>query len=723
MISARLSTLGRSFRTGKLANLIEYMSAGDPFVGAPGYVARKIPSKRPPIASLAGRLVQSLDARVNILSQKSMMDAEMTGLNMQKRRPSLGTWNEELWGINTVDASRGLYQDQQTSPLGPLSPTSPVSPSVQDPSQEAEISAAFLHQTLDRAPPPPPQDVYVPPPAEIKEVAEETPRKWWQRKPAKAEPSLGFFQLFRFADSRDRFLYLLGTICAILQGAGLPVTTIFMGELVFALISYNPACNEPGYVVPPGYPACDLISLTEAIQRGVLGYTIVGFIIFVCAYIATACFMIAGENQAKRIRELYFTSILRQDIGWFDQTKTGELTSRMIADTNLIQDGLSDKVAMIVQNIATFVSGFVIAFVRGWQLALVLCVVFPVLGVGAAFMSKVLATRATAGQDSYGNAGSVAEESISGIRTVVALGNEERCIQRYDEALQEGLEQGKKQSLTTGVGIGAMMLCIFSCYALAFWYGSILIEQGVYNGGQVLNVFFAVMIGAFSFGGMAPNVSSVGTAMGAAYKLYTTIDRKSPIDPLDQSGLKPAQVVGNVEFRNIEFVYPSRPDVPILGGADKKPFNLSVPTGATVALVGGSGSGKSTIVKLLERMYDPQAGQVFLDGVDVKSLNVRWLRSQIGIVSQEPVLFDTTIKKNILLGLPTETSGLSADDLDAMVVRAAKQANAHDFIMNFPRGYDTGVGERGTMMSGNYQLKLKLVAAWLYRGLTGECEG
>ncbi|KAI8928866.1 P-loop containing nucleoside triphosphate hydrolase protein [Entophlyctis helioformis] len=377
----------------------------------------------------------------------------------------------------------------------------------------------------------------------------------------------------------------------------------------------------------------------------------------------------------------------------------------MNADTALIQEGLSDKVGLILQFSAAFVSGFVIGFVKGWKLALVLCCVFPVLAGAAVVLSKILAGGSTEEQAAYASAGGVAQQVLSSMRTVVAFGGEARESDRYNKHLDEAERFGIRKALFNGMGVGFIQGVIFLVYALAFYYGNTLIPNDM-NGGQVLNVFFAIIIGAFSLGNATPHLSAIGTAQGAAFKIFETIDRVSPIDPLSANGAKPQKVDGNIEFKNIDFHYPSRTDVPIL-----KNFNLTVSSGQTVALVGASGSGKSTIVKLVERFYDPVNGIVTLDGQNVKDLNVAWLRQQIGIVSQEPTLFDTSIRQNILYGLRDDGEGLDKAKLDEMVKNACVMANAWEFISKLPNGVDTNVGEAGSMLSGGQKQRIAIARA------------
>ncbi len=237
------------------------------------------------------------------------------------------------------------------------------------------------------------------------------------------------------------------------------------------------------------------------------------------------------------------------------------------------------------------------------------------------------------------------------------------------------------------------MALLFFTYGLAFWYGSILIVDGKSTGGEVVNVFFSILLGTISIGSAAPFFSAVGNAMGAANNLFSTIDRIPSIDSNSSDGIKlnKSAVKGRLEFKNLKFHYPARPDVQVL-----KSFSLTIEPGETVALVGSSGSGKSTIVGLLERFYDPIEGQILLDGKDIKEINIKSLRTQIGLVGQEPVLFPESIRQNISWGANSDTPEPPLED----VIEACKKANAHDFINKLPEGYDTDVGEKGSLMSG-----------------------
>jgi ATP-binding cassette subfamily B (MDR/TAP) protein 1 len=236
-----------------------------------------------------------------------------------------------------------------------------------------------------------------------------------------------------------------------------------------------------------------------------------------------------------------------------------------------------------------------------------------------------------------------------------------------------------------------------------------MLRQDEITPGIVVNVFFAVLIGAFSLGNIAPDVQAMTAGKSSAASIFETIDRVPEIDSYNTSGTVIARenIRGSLNFDNISFVYPSRPDVPVLSN-----ISFKAEPGTTVALVGESGSGKSTIVSLLERFYDPTGGSISLDGVPLTQMNLTSLRQHIGLVSQEPVLFEGTVYDNVVMGLAGTPEEKQSDDLKMKKVEeACKQANAHEFITKLPSSYMTQVGERGLLLSGGQKQRLAIARA------------
>jgi len=345
----------------------------------------------------------------------------------------------------------------------------------------------------------------------------------------------------------------------------------------------------------------------------------------------------------------------------------------MLSDVNKVKEGICDKLGNAIQYFATFFIAVVMAFFKGWKLTLVILSCSPLLFAASLAFTKLAAVLNVNELKAYGKAGAIAEETLTAIRTVFAFNGSRKALDRYSEKLNTAKKFGIKKGFSTGILVGILWFVIFLLYAIGFWYGwKLSTEEADFNIGNIMAVFFLMLIGVFSLGNGGPYISTAASSRAAAYEIFQIIDRQPEINSSSDSGEKIEAMQGDIEYSQVEFSYPSRPDIPILRGAD-----IRIKAGSTVALVGHSGCGKSTCIQLLQRFYDPVGGAVRIDGVDVKTLNVKWLRGQLGVVSQEPVLFGTSISENIKFG--------KTDATDAEVVKAAQNANAHDFIMKLPQ--------------------------------------
>jgi ATP-binding cassette subfamily B (MDR/TAP) protein 1 len=374
---------------------------------------------------------------------------------------------------------------------------------------------------------------------------------------------------------------------------------------------------------------------------------------------------------------------------------------------NLVQDGIGQKIGLFVTGVSMFVSAIIIGFIRSWKLSLIMLAatlaLILMMGVNGTLMKKAQ----TLSIDEYATAASLAEEVLSSARNVAAYGTQKRLEEKYKAFVDRATQHDFKAKFWLSMMIAGMMGVLNLQYALAFWQGNRFLHSGELGVSNILTVVMALMIAGFSIGQNLPHIQAFGGATAAATKVFNTIERNSPIDPETDAGIIPEDFIGNLSFRNLKHVYPSRPDTTVLSD-----FNLDVPSGKMIALVGASGSGKSTIVGLLERFYLPMEGQIFLDGRDITTLNLRWLRQHMAIVSQEPVLFSTTIYESILHGLVnTEHQNASDGKKMELIEKAAKIANAHDFIMDLPEQYQTKVGERGGLLSGGQKQRVAIARA------------
>uniref|UniRef100_A0A453FAA4 Uncharacterized protein n=1 Tax=Aegilops tauschii subsp. strangulata TaxID=200361 RepID=A0A453FAA4_AEGTS len=492
---------------------------------------------------------------------------------------------------------------------------------------------------------------------------------------------VSFTGMFRYADRTDQLLMLVGTLAALANGVSQPLMTVIFGDMIDA---FGGATSD---------------NVLHRVNKAVLSFVYLGIGTAVVSFLQVACWTITGERQATRVRSLYLKSVLRQDISFFDvEMTTGQIVSRMSGDTVLVQDAIGEKVGKFLQLVATFIGGFVVAFVKGWLLSLVMLACIPPVVIAGGAVAKVLSTISSKGQESYSDAANVVEQTIGSIKTVASFNGEKQAIGDYNKLINKAYKTTVKEGLANGFGMGSVFFIFFSSYGLAIWYGGKLILTKGYTGGEVISILFAIMTGAMSLGNATPCMTAFAEGQSAAHRLFTTIKRKPEIDPDDKTGRQLEDIKGDVELRDVYFSYPARPEQLIFDG-----FSLHVSSGTTMAIVGESGSGKSTVISLVERFYDPQAGEVLIDGINIKSLQLDSVRGKIGLVSQEPLLFMTSIKDNITYG----KEGATIEEIK----RAAELSNAANFIDKLPNGYDTMVGQRGAQLSGGQKQRIAIARA------------
>ena len=503
----------------------------------------------------------------------------------------------------------------------------------------------------------------------------------------------GLSAIYRFSTRNDIIIMIVATVASIGSGAATPLMTIVFGSLQGVFQNYS------NHVI--GYQ-----EFQDTLTSYVLYFLYLGIGEFILSYVATVGFIYVGEHITAKIREEYLQSCLRQNVGFFDAMGTGEIITRITSDTNLIQDGISQKVSLTLVATSTFVTAFVIGFIYSWKLTLILSSAFFALVLNMMVGSRFMLRNGQASLQSYALGGSLADEVIGSIRSAIAFGAQDRLAKQYSVHLTKAEHYGFRTKATLGIMISVMMLVMFLNHALAFWQGSIFLVESNLPLSNLLTILIALMMGEFGIGQISPYIQAFTGAISAASKIFDTIDRESPISYAQESGDKLDQVVGHLLLKDIQHIYPSRPGVLALKAT------LDIPAGKSTALVGASGSGKSTIIGLLERFYDPVEGTIFLDGHDISKLNLRWLRQHMALVSQEPVLFGTTIYQNIRYGLlGTNIEEESDERQKERIYEAAAKANAHNFITSLPDGYETRVGERGILLSGGQKQRIAIARA------------
>ncbi|XP_067934483.1 ATP-dependent translocase ABCB1-like [Watersipora subatra] len=486
-------------------------------------------------------------------------------------------------------------------------------------------------------------------------------------------------------------LISVGVIASFLLGLGQPAFIYLMTELI-AVISI------PDFNVQKS-------RLAEAICWLVL----VGFCTALFTLLQGFMMGLSGERMTSRLRKQFFSTILKQDIGYFDKDENGigQLTSRLATDASLVKGATGIRIGILVQTAVSVIGVTVVAFIAMWELALVMLVCFPLVIIAGRIRAQVNAGNTEKEYSNVDVGAQIAQEAISNMRTVTSMNRQKYFEEKFYQHFKNLYKENLNGTFKFGVAFATSASMNFFMYAVAFGLGGYFVvcdclpwRQNPLEFANIFRVFSAVTFGGVAAGRVFSHMPNFPRAKLAAANVKNLLSRVSPIDSSSPDGETPAKCDGKIKFDDVFFHYPTRKTVKILKG-----LSFTVERGEIVALVGASGCGKSTSISLLERFYDPIKGSVLLDGKNVNDLNLKWLRQNLGIVSQEPTLFDATIAENIAYGDNTRQVEM------AEIIEAAVKSNAHDFITSLPRGYETNVGAKGTQLSGGQKQRIAIARA------------
>ncbi|KAJ9049964.1 hypothetical protein DSO57_1018993 [Entomophthora muscae] len=347
-------------------------------------------------------------------------------------------------------------------------------------------------------------------------------------------------KLFMFASADDRGLLGLGAVAAVATGVAQPVTSIFFGRMIEAFSKFQ-AKQINGN------------KFQAIVNANTLNFVCLALAVFVTTYTFMACYMYVSSRQTFQIWNNYLKAVLQQESGWFDGLGAGKLATRITSNTSLIQDGILEKVALIIQDISTFLLGFAIAFTASWQLTLVVLCIIPAMAITIGFLNYFASHFATQSIAHYSNAGTLVEEAISSMRTAMAFNQQHMLEKLYSSRMLQEEHADLCKAFAVGVGVSCIFFFIYCGYSLAFYYGSSLIIDGLIGPGTVVNVFFAMLIGAFLLSNVAPNLQTLSIAKGAGAKIFQAIDQTPKIDGYTTGSKQPAVVNGHIAFKNITF--------------------------------------------------------------------------------------------------------------------------------------------------------------------------
>ena len=415
-------------------------------------------------------------------------------------------------------------------------------------------------------------------------------------------------------------------------------------------------------------------------------------------YVRIYALAVVGEGVVADLRKTVYDRIVRLPVPFFSGRRTGEITSRLTSDAAVVQSTVSSSAAQALSQSITLVGGVVLLIVISPLLSLAVLSFLPVVIIAAAVFGRRLRRISTEFQDEIAEANALADESIASIRIVKWFTAEQESVNRYDRAIRSSYAVALRRARVRALFVPFVTFVGFGTLALVLWVGGRLVLSGDLTPGELVSFLLYTLVVAGAIGAFTGLYSQLQEALGASQRIFELLDEPVEVHQPERP-IKPEAQLGSLEYRSVVFSYPGR-DIEVLSGID-----LDVVPGETVALVGPSGVGKSTVTQLLPRFYDPTSGSVLVDGVDVRDQDLDDLRRGMAAVPQEVQLFSGSIGDNLRVGKPEAT--------DEELVDAARAANAHDFIVGFPDGYDTVVGERGVQLSGGQRQRVAIARAVL----------
>lgn len=499
--------------------------------------------------------------------------------------------------------------------------------------------------------------------------------------PTAVKPS--FFTLFKYATGLDYLLMFIGTCGAIGMGILQPLLFVFMANFFSGNVS----------------------SKTEFYNNSlevVYLLIIFGAVFTVCGWVAVVCFVTVGSRQATIYREKYFTAILNIDPSWFDTKSIAEIPALVSSDCLKVERAAGDKLVIFIFTFSMILASIIIALIYSTQLALLSLFFGPCIVFGLYLLNKGAEQAAKSADISYKEAGGIAEEALQEIKTVASLNGQKTETKKYVKALRANQHFMLNSGIRTGAGTGLAIICFLFMMASCFMVGAKFMNDGIHNWGDnneydVGKVVIALFIGVMAFSNMGtllPALKMVGEGKFAAARIQEFINIESKL----KKGTLQNTIVGEIEFKDVKFSYPSAPDTKVLKG-----LSFKLKAGERLGVVGETGSGKSTIIQLLLRYYEQTSGSITVDGIDIRDIDMNYFRQQISVVSQEPILFNESIYENIRYG--------KIDARKKEIKKAAKLAGASEFINNLPDKFKTLCGNKGSQLSGGQKQRIAIARA------------
>ena len=522
--------------------------------------------------------------------------------------------------------------------------------------------------------------------------------------------SVSIFRIYsHLFESIDWLFLVLATIGAIGAGISMPIMSYTMSD-AFSDVGNTSEERTSAEAMEQMFEMVE-----DAMEDQIKKQLIYGAISFVCNFLSVCFWSLIGNRCIYNLKKKYFTTILSQEQGWFDSNNAFEFATKVQAQLEQVEQGIGDKIGLVITMVCQCIVGFIFAFLASWKLTLVMLCVAPFIIFFSLFLMLALRKGIVLSRKTWESAGGIAEEMLYNIKTVASFANFDYELRRFNEKVELVWSIDLINSCKLGFSVGFIIFFLNICIFIAFIYGRTLIKKDYnsnkgrdFSSGDVITAAFCTLMGIAGIGMIAPNIKTIQESCSAASDYFNLYERKPEMD-LSQSVEKPPleNIQGLIEFKNVNFSYPSDPNKRlILDGID-----LLFEPGKKVALVGESGCGKSTTVNLIERLYDVTGGEVLIDGLEIRKYDIRYLRSFIGYVQQEPILFNKSIRYNLIFGREEQLNAMG--NIDQLIQEAIDDAYATEFINNLPGGLDYVVGIKGGKLSGGQKQRIAIARAIL----------
>ena len=438
----------------------------------------------------------------------------------------------------------------------------------------------------------------------------------------------------------------------------------------------------------------------EALDHALEAVLIVVVVLAVATFFRSWLVTRLGERVVADLRRDLFAHVIRLEPGFFETTRTGEVLSRLTTDTAVVQTVIGASVTQALRNVLLLLGGMVLLLVTNPKLTGLVLLVVPLVILPIVVIGRRVRRLSRAAQDRVADLGATTEENLNAVRIVQAFAQEATVAARMAQLAEAAFAAASRYAFARAL-LGAIVIClVFGAIVVVLWIGGQDVLAGRISGGELASFVFYATVVASAVGGLSEIVGDLQRAAGATERLVELLETERRIRAPERPVRLPARGRGVLRFERVAFAYPARPDRPVLVD-----FDLEVRPGETVALVGPSGAGKTSVLQLALRFYDPDAGRVSFDGVDLRELDPAELRRRIGLVPQEPVIFSADARTNIAFGRPEAS--------EAEIRAAAEAAAALDFVEALPQGFATFLGEKGVRLSGGQRQRIAIARALL----------